>query len=154
LFSALVDRGVRVAVWGPGWDKVAKGSPLAACVSHAGSVLPSVWQKVLAASKMTIVAHYHDEGVPCHQVSPKVYEAMACGCMVLCDRQEDAKTLFVDKETIVFYDDADDARAKIVNYLAHDGDRRRIAGAAQALVREKHTYVRRMEELLRSVYGA
>jgi spore maturation protein CgeB len=150
-FEKLSD--VDLGIWGPSWGKLAPTSPLRGKIRCVDGVQPEVWKKVLTASKMTVVAHYHDGDLPCHQVSPKVYEAMACGCMVLCDRQKDAQTLFAEDETIVFYDDADDARAKIAQYLSHDADRRRIADAARRLVAEKHTYVRRMEQLLRSVYG-
>jgi spore maturation protein CgeB len=136
-----------VGVWGPYWSKLAADSPLK---QKAVSIKMNYdqWVKIFNASKVNIVIHFQDGQTPCHQASPKVFESMACGCFVLSDRQKDVQALFKDKEHLVFFDDENDLRAKVLYYLNHPQERDRIALAGHAEVTGRHTYQERLKTIL------
>jgi len=136
-----------LGVWGPYWQKLEVHSPLKKKAINI-KMNYDQWVKIFNASKINIVIHYQDGKLPCHQASPKLFEAMACGCFVLTDRQKDAQALFKDKEHLVFFDDPQDLRAKIKYYLDHEDERKRIAERGFIEVLEKHTYQHRVKSIL------
>ena len=135
-------------IWGPGWENVSEKSHLKRCIRKTGTITSKEWLKILSAAKSAIVVHYQDGKVLCDQASPKLYEAMACAKVVFCDSQKDAMELFEDGQEVVFYSDASDLREKIKIYLSSVEKSAEISTKAEELVREKHTYLNRMEELL------
>lgn len=148
VFEALGDQNI--GIWGPQWGCLPKDSPLKnKAVDAALSYLE--WTKIYTAAKIVLVIHYQDGKVPCHQASPKLFEAMACGAFVLCDDQRDARTLFKDGEDVVFFKNSDELRAKVAYYLAHAGERERIALSGRRTVLAKHTYRDRMQEILHEI---
>jgi len=140
-----------LGVWGPYWQRLSAGSPLK---NKAINIKMNYdqWVKIFNASKINIVVHYQDGKVPCHQASPKLFEAMACGCFVLTDRQKDAQALFKDKEHLVFFDDQKDLRSKIQYYLEREDERKRIAQAGFTEVTSKHRYQDRIKNILDIVF--
>jgi hypothetical protein len=77
----------------------------------------------------------------------RVFEAMACGCLVLTDQAEAARALFDVDAELATYTSLDDLEARARHYLTHEADRRRIAAAGVRAVRERHTYVHRLESV-------
>ena len=141
------------AVWGPGWEMLPEGSGL--CHHLRGAhTSPGQWRKIYSASRIVLAAHYHDPSgrYPVYQASPRVFEALACGSFVLCDRQRDVLSLFRDGEHLVSFSDAEDLAAKVRYYLEHPGERQAIARKGREEVLNRHTYVHRLRELL-SVAG-
>ncbi len=139
----------RPAIWGPGWDALSHGSPLRPLI-RAAHTTPETWVRLYSANKIVLSVHYRDpqRRFPVHQVSPRVFEAMACGAFVLTDRQKDVLALFKDGEHLVtFYDEVDLDR-KIAFYMEHADERRRIAAAGRRKVLEHHTYGCRIHRLL------
>ena len=137
------------AVWGPGWEMLPEGSGL--CHHLRGAhTSPGQWRKIYSASRIVLAAHYHDPSgrYPVYQASPRVFEALACGSFVLCDRQRDVLSLFRDGEHLVSFSDAEDLAAKVRYYLEHPGERQAIARKGREEVLNRHTYVHRMEKLL------
>ncbi len=136
-----------LGVWGPYWQKLAADSPLK---DKAVSIKMNYdqWVRIFNGSKINIVIHYQDGKTPCHQASPKLFEAMACGSFVLTDRQKDVQALFKDKEHLVFFDGPEDLRSKIKYYLDHEDERKRIADAGYAEVSAKHRYQDRLKKIL------
>jgi len=114
---------------------------------------PSEWIKIYSASKIVIVIHYQDGEIPCYQASPKVYEALACGCFVLVDRQKDVFSLFEDEKHLVGFDNVNDLKRKIIYYLANPDKRRKIAESGRQMVLAQHTFRHRVETLLETVFG-
>lgn len=140
--------GFNLGVWGPLWDRLPESSPLKPFVNEARLDYEE-WRRIYAAAGIVIVVHYQDGKVPCYQASPKLYEAMACGAFVLCDAQKDAMTLFRDGEHVVFFRNTGELKEKADYYLAHPEERSRIAAQGRQEVITRHTYLIRMEELLR-----
>ena len=152
LFERLCD--FDLAVWGPGWEMLPEGSGLRRHLRGAHT-FPGEWRKIYSASRIVLAAHYHDPSgrYPVYQASPRVFEALACGSFVLCDRQRDALALVRDGEHLVSFSDGEDLAAKVRYYLEHPGERQAIArrGCEEAL--NRHTYAHRIEKLLALARG-
>lgn len=141
-----------LAIWGPGWGRGELPPALQARVRGAHTP-PEEWVRVYSASKIVLALHYVDpEGrYPVHQASPRVFEAMACGAFVLTDRQQDVFALFRDGEHLVGFAGGSDLDQKIVYYLNHADERRRIAAAGREEVLLRHTYTHRVRRLLNTL---
>ena len=150
VFEVLSDHDI--GIWGPLWKRLPPASPLKARVRDARLDF-SAWTKIYSAAKIVLVVHYQDGRVPCHQASPNLFEAMACGAFVLCDEQKDVRSLFQDREHVVFFRDAEDLKQKVDHYLAHPEERARIAASGRREVLEKHTYRHRMDTIARCMAG-
>ena len=134
-------------IWGSGWDTVASSSPLKKHIRKTHT-RPEEWIKIYSNSKIVLVTHYSEsKEIPVYQVSPKVYEALACRALVFSDKQRDMAPLFRDGEHLVLFRDVKELQEKIRYFLAHDGERERIARKGYQEVIEKHTYAHRMKKL-------
>ncbi|MBI3622339.1 MAG: glycosyltransferase [Nitrospirae bacterium] len=141
---------MNLVIRGPGWGQLDGRSALKG-VARDEQVVPSEWLKLYAAAKIILAIHYQDGVSPCHQASPKVFEAMACGGFLLSDDQRDVTTLFKEGEHLAVFRNAHDLRGKIAYYLSRSDERARIAGQGHREAITNHTYVRRMERLLSMV---
>ncbi len=150
LFEALA--GIDLAIWGPGWDRLRSDSPLRRCV-RAAHTTPETWRKIYAAAKIVLSVHFQDPlgKLPCHQASPRVFEALACGAFVITDRQKDVMALFQDGEHLVTFADGEDLRRKVETYLGCSNERERIAQSGRNEVLARHTYRDRLSVLFDSL---
>jgi glycosyltransferase involved in cell wall biosynthesis len=85
------------------------------------------------------------------EVTRRIFEGMACGKMVLCDRLDKSKKLdklFVDGEDIVYYNDMIDCIEKMNQYAEDDIERNRIAKNGYDKVLENHTQKQRVEFII------
>ncbi|MBU1044133.1 MAG: glycosyltransferase [Candidatus Omnitrophica bacterium] len=142
-----------LGIWGPGWDRLRYDSPLKKSVKYAGNIKPALWLKIYAAAKLVIVPHYNDGKNICYQVSPKVYEALACKCAVLVDNQRDLFLNFENNKHLAVYKDEEDLRAQIKYLLANPDKAKSMADSGYEQVIEKHTYTQRIKQIIKSVYG-
>ncbi len=78
-------------------------------------------------------------------LSPRIYEAMACGSLLFTDWREELDTLPID--SYVLWGDAKDLEEKVRYYLSHDAEREGRALAGQKAV-EGHTFDARAREIL------
>jgi len=141
-----------LAIWGPGWDGLDRNSSLRRCI-RGSHTTPDEWLKIYSASKIILATHYHDpqNRFPVYQASPRVFEAMACGCFVISDRQRDVFSLFEDGKHLVGFDNPNDLIEKIKYYLAHPEEREAIARRGREEVLKNHTYVDRIKKLISHV---
>jgi spore maturation protein CgeB len=139
-----------LAVWGPGSSSIPQDSPLKKCI-RGEKTPPDAWTKIYSASKIVLCMHYKDPAnrIPCHQASPRVYEALACEAFLMVDVQRDVKTLFKDREDLVLFRDTDELRGLIKYYLERPEERLKIAENGRKTVLEKHTYRHRIDEILK-----
>lgn len=137
----------RLGLWGPGADKLLP--PLKNCV-RGGETTPEQWRKIYSDAPITLCLHYQDPAgkLVCNQASPRVFEALACGAFVLCDSQPDVMTLFEDGKHMAFFSSPGGLREKIAYYLAHEEERKAIAGAGRAEALARHTYACRVKKIL------
>ena len=85
------------------------------------------------------------------EITRRIFEAMACGRLVLTDRLNKSKKLqelFKEGEEIVFYDDIIDCVNKINFYANNKEERDRIAYNGKNIVHSQHTQVHRVNEIL------
>lgn len=85
------------------------------------------------------------------EVTRRIFEGMACGKLVLCDRLEKSKKLdelFEDGEDIVYYDDMIDCINKINKYSEDEVERNRIAQNGYKKVLENHTQKQRVKFII------
>lgn len=137
---------VSVGIWGPHWSKETKEASKTFYITDS-HVNYSEWVKIYCAARIVIIIHYQDGMTPCYQASPKVYEALACGCFVLVDRQRDVFSLFDDKKHLIGFDNVKDLKDKIRHYLSYPSEREQIAAQGYKEVLEKHTYRHRIKKI-------
>ena len=85
------------------------------------------------------------------EVTRRIFEGMACGKMVLCDKLDKSKgldKLFEDEVDIVYYDDIVDCIYKMNHYNSNDEERERIAANGYSKVIENHTQKQRAEFII------
>ena len=85
------------------------------------------------------------------EVTRRIFEGMAFGKKVLCDRLDESKKLeelFVDGEDIVYYNDMIDCINKMNEYSADDKERNRIAQNGYRKVLENHTQIQRVDFII------
>ena len=85
------------------------------------------------------------------EITRRIFEGMACGKMVLCDRLDESKKLqelFVDGEDIVYYDDIFDCVEKINYYRENEEERERIAQNGYKKVMKNHTQKQRAQFII------
>ena len=82
-----------------------------------------------------------------------MFEVLACGAFLICDRQRDVFSLFCDGEHLVGFDNGADLAKKVRYYLDHPLERQTIARKGHEEVMRRHTYVHRIEALLAALTG-
>ncbi len=133
-------------VWGPGWNKLAKDSPLKKRAEDT-QLKPEEWVKVFSSSPINIVIHFQDGETLCYQAAPRVYEALACRSFLLVDNQKDVRSLFQDGKHLVIFKDTEDLRKKITYYLKQPEERKKIVSQGYEETVNKHTYLHRLKEM-------
>lgn len=78
-------------------------------------------------------------------ISPRCYEALACGAMLLTDWREELDTW--PKDAYVVWGDAQDLEDKMRYYLAHDAERQAIADKGHQFV-QGETFAKRAKEIM------
>ena len=141
-----------LAVWGPGWEKFDFYSPLKKCVKYAGDIKPDLWLKIYAAARVIIIVHYQNWKIPCYQVSPKVYEALACKRPVIVDSQMDLYDNFENNKHLMIFNDISQLREETA-YLLENPDKAEVmAQAGYEAVKKEHCYKHRIEKIIDIVF--
>jgi spore maturation protein CgeB/SAM-dependent methyltransferase len=88
-----------------------------------------------------------------NDVNMRVFEALACGSLLLTNdlRDNGQDELFRDGIHLATYGNADELLDKTGFYLDHEAERERIAAAGREEALARHTYRQRMETLLNEV---
>ena len=136
-----------LSVWGPGWENLSKDSPLREKIK-GGRVNYDEWVKIYGAAKIVLAVHFQNNAIPSKQISPKVFETMACRKPVFSDKQEDVRILFKEGENIICFEDEADLKEKLNFYLLDDQKRSGIAEAGYQEVISKHKYTDRIKVII------
>ena len=146
----LAAHGVDVRVFGPWRRKLAAHSPLRARLEH-GFFTPQRMAGIFAACKATLNIHTW-RGKFDYGLNPRVFEAAACGTPQLVDWKRELDELFDDKERAAMLIYRSDEELLAMS-RSISGELREKAVAASSSIREKHSYLARMRELLRICSG-
>jgi spore maturation protein CgeB len=142
----LVAAGVDLRIFGPWRRKLATDSPLRPRLEH-GFFTPQRMAEIFAACKATLNIHTW-RGKFDYGLNPRVFEAAACGTPQLVDWKRELDELFDESERaamLVYRTDEE----LIEKARRLPSDLRDKAVAASASIRERHSYLARMRELLR-----
>jgi len=85
------------------------------------------------------------------EITRRIFEAMACGKMVLTDRLDMSKgleELFIDGEDIIYYDEMFDCIEKMNYYNENEEERERIAHNGMIKVLHNHTQIQVVDKLI------
>ncbi|WP_243438605.1 CgeB family protein [Fundidesulfovibrio soli] len=82
-------------------------------------------------------------------VNQRVFDVPACGAFLLTDEREQLSGLFEPGVEVVCYGHPGEVAGMARHYLAHPGERQRIAGAARRRVLAEHDYTHRMKAVLK-----
>jgi len=140
-----VDREFELEIWGSRWEKLAS--------RYRGvqgrEVLPDQYAAICAGAKVMLgcdgttgLAHYF---------SNRTWFTLGCRGFLLTNYSPGLETFFENHRHLVWYHSPDECVDLLRHYLPRDDDRLRIAHAGCELVRTKHTYVHRAQELIKLI---
>ena len=127
-----------------GYDEKAWGASSALRNCYSGVVYErDELRKIYNGAKISVnVTRQHGFS----SLNMRVYEAMACGSLMMTDDKADARELFEEGRELVIYRNKEELRKKVGYYMAHEDERQAIAAAGRKRVLELHTYVTRLRE--------
>ena len=149
LVGWLVGKGVDVRIFGPWRRKLGKDSPLRPRLEH-GFFTPQRMAEIFAGCRATLNVHTW-RGRFDYGLNPRVFEAAARGVPQLVDWKRELDELFDEKEraAMLVYRGDDELLSLCKSLPARSAELREKALAGSSSIREKHSYVARMRELLR-----
>jgi O-antigen biosynthesis protein len=132
-----------LAVWGGDWDGLIPAEHL------AGTYLPNdEVRRAYSSASIVLNDHWDDmrrHGFACN----RLYDAVACGALVVSDRLEGLEERFGG--AVVTYETPGELRAIVEHFLAHPDERAARGAAGRELVLARHTFAHRVDALLAHV---
>jgi spore maturation protein CgeB len=175
----LVENGVDVHVWGPGWESVLRDeSPLLGpcrlarearrrlsprgrtarflpCGAGGGTLPDAEMVSVFSRAKISLgfsrVGPSEASATPIHQVRLRDFEATMSGAFYLLEYFEEIEQFFALDKEIVCFSDEGELVEKVRFYLAHDAVREKIRVAGRDRALADHTWQKRFEQLFASL---
>jgi len=133
-----------LAIWGANWDGLIDTSRLIA--EHLPN---SAVRQVYSSAGIVLNDHWEDMREHGY-ISNRVYDALACGALVLSDDVPGLAERF--GEAVAVYRSAEELRELVDGLLADPRERRRRSELGRAVVLEGHTFAHRVDQLL-SIVG-
>jgi Glycosyl transferases group 1 len=138
-----VGPGVRVRVWGGGWDAY-RGR-----LEWGGRpVFGRDLSRVCSSSRIVLGINPTRAAGATYYTSDRIWMMMLGGGFYLGRRSAGLDELLQDGVHCAWYADAEECAARVRYYLAHDAERDRIRSAGEERVRTCHTFDQRMPFLL------
>ena len=135
-----------LAVWGGDWDGLIDSRHV------VGTYLPNDEVR-RAYSSAAIVLNDHWDDMREHGfASNRLYDAVACGALVISDRIDGLEERFGG--AVVTYETREELAAIVDHFLAHPDEARARGAAGRELVLAQHTFARRVDALLAHVDAA
>ncbi|MHB1143147.1 MAG: CgeB family protein [Sulfuricaulis sp.] len=138
--AQLAKRGIEVACFGHGWPN--------------GPVSAVEVPRIIRESAISL--NFGDSGIVMdgwiprrsRQIKARIFEVPGAGGFLLTENADHLGDFYTPGKEIAVFDGIDDLTGKIRHFLAHPGERDRMAGAGHARTRAEHTYDRRFKDLL------
>ena len=86
-------------------------------------------------------------------VSFRVFDVLSCGGFLLTNYQEDLGDLFESGRDLVSYGSKEEIESLAEYYLSHEKERKEIAHTGYETIRAHHTFVIRMEQMLKTAFA-
>ncbi|MBJ6363813.1 glycosyltransferase [Paenibacillus sp. GCM10012307] len=144
------------------WDRLPNYEQLASKIELNKWMGPDETAETYNGAKIVINMHRaHDDetfnnnsaNIPAISLNPRTFEISGCGTLQLSDIRDDIKQFFIPGEEIVTYSSPKELTEKAEYYLKHEEERRGIALRALYRTMRDHTYERRLETLLSTIFG-
>jgi len=132
-----------LAVWGQQWERHLPAGLV------AGEHLPNEQVRRAYSSAAIVLNDHWDDMRKRGIVSNRVFDALACGAVVISDHLPELEQRFGD--AVVTYRTRDELRAHVERLLADPAERAQRAAAGRAQVLAAHTFRHRVDALLASI---
>lgn len=103
--------------------------------------MPKVFRK--SKINLNITLRNIKTGIPL-----RIWDILGAGGFVLTNFQAELPLYFEQGKHLVWFESHDDMMDKILYYLEHDEERKRIAEEGYRIVKEKHTMINRVEQII------
>lgn len=120
----LVDHGLKIRIWGNGWDKFKKYSPN--LIIEGKGIFDDKFCKAIAAFKINL-AFLRKKSRDLH--TTRSTEIPACGGFMLAERTSEHQQLFNEGKEAEFFSTNEELLEKCQYYLKHEKERKQIAQA-------------------------
>jgi spore maturation protein CgeB len=130
-----------LAIYGNRWDEHGLDAQ-----HHRGSHIPNAELRRFYSSAAIVLNDTWEDMREAGFISNRIYDALASGAFVLSDDVQGLAEEFDDG--VAIYHDADGLRAAVERYLEAPELRREIADRGRAAVLERHTFERRVADIL------
>jgi len=140
-----LDRHFQLRIWGPAWEPLAgqfKDIQFRDADSARFAAICSASKVMIGSDVTNTVRHYWTN---------RLWLTLACGGFLATNYVPGMEDLLQNHRHLVWYNSIDECVELVRHYLAHDEERRRVAEAGCKLVHEKHTYIQRVEELVKMI---
>lgn len=142
-------------IWGTEWPVM---KPFDRMVQEAGRRLtPEEYTKIFNSTDINLNLHSSNErdGVdPTGDfINPRTFELAACGAFQLVDERSLLAECFEPGKEIATFSSVSDLKEKIAYYLERPDERQSIVNRGRARVLRDHTYEKRLDEMLSTIYA-
>jgi len=144
--EAVAAAGYRLRIFGPGWNRVLRGSRFLASQIPVRSVWGEDYNRALCGSRIALcfLSKLNRD-----TYTRRCFEIPAAGTMMLAEYSEDLATLFTEGREIEMFRSPDELISKIQYYLRHAEQRRALASAGlQRVMEDGHDVDMRMSDLM------
>ncbi|MFC1499617.1 glycosyltransferase [Candidatus Zixiibacteriota bacterium] len=143
-------QGSPLVISGPGWKQA---SPINTAVITSSGQRPEACRHHFNTAEISLnISLMKPWGeVPFSQVSPRVFEILACGGFLVSDRPADMLELFTDGTHFAGFDGPGDLREVTRYYLDHPSEAETIARQGLAHVLAHHTWDHRVRQLMQLI---
>lgn len=108
--------------------------------------MPSVFRQ--SRINLNITLRSIREGIPL-----RAMDIMGTGGFLMSNYQSGFYDFFTPGEDMILYESKDDLIKKCIYYASHDAERQQIAANGHGIVKEKHTYEVRLNEMFEIVFN-
>jgi len=143
LIKALEKAGIKVKVYGPYWRYFMRSSNV------QDGIYGHEMVKTFNIAKIVLNIHVKDD-LP-YKINMRTFEATGCGAFLLTDYAYGMEKMFRINEELVTYANEDELLELTKYYLYVEGEREAIGKKAQEKAYNKHTYEKRITELISKV---
>lgn len=139
----LLPTGYDLAVWGGDWEGLIDDKHI------VGRCLPNDQVRKAYSSASIVLVDHWDDMREYGSISNQIYDALACGTLVISEDLPELKERFGD--TVITYDSPEELQRLIDHYLDSPEEREEKGQRGRKLVLAHYTFEHRVEELLQHV---
>jgi spore maturation protein CgeB len=138
----LKDRGVKIRLFGSGWDKYSEFKDI-----YGGPLESGEMVRVLNQSKINLCFSLNANGIP--HIKGKFYEGSSCKTFVLTEFCKDYLDKFRDGKDIVTFKNKEDLLKKIDYYLKNSGEREKITNNSYKKIIRYFNFERQLKNIFK-----